>query len=134
MTRQPAGLKQRLLACGSAALLCFVAAGCSTSGTLTGKITYDGVPLRGGIVTFRTQDGKARITARIQPDGTYTAEDVELGPNIVTVDTRPARNEQSAGLSHARYVPIPGDYQNPNSSNLRVTVWGGPQTYDIELK
>ncbi len=111
-----------------------MAAGCSATGTLTGKITYDGVALRGGTVKFMTEDGKGVARAQIQPDGTYTAEHVQVGLNRVTVETHSAKNEPAAGLTHSRYVPIPGRYRNPHRSGLGVTVWGGPQTFDIELK
>ena len=134
MTRQPAELKQRVLTCGLALTLCLAVAGCSATGTLSGKITYDGVALRGGTVTFTTVDGQGVARAQIHPDGTYTAEHVQVGLNRVTVETHSTKNEPTAGLTHSRYVPIPGRYRSPRSSGLSVTVWGGPQTFDIELK
>ncbi len=135
MTTQSAGWKRRFWACGLALTLALVTAGCdSATGTVSGKVSYEGVPLRGGTVTFTTEDGKSTTTARIQPDGSYTAENVEVGPNYVGVETRSAREEPSAGLSHGRHVPIPVNYANPRKSGLRMTVWGGPQTHPIDLK
>lgn len=61
--------------------------GCSKSGTVTGKVTYDGNVLTAGTVTFIPEDtAKKAVPAEIE-DGVFKAERVPPGPVTVTVST-----------------------------------------------
>ncbi|MBO0699966.1 MAG: hypothetical protein J2P46_16330, partial [Zavarzinella sp.] len=65
-----------------AAVIAFVAvlaAGCGSTTTVSGTVTYKGAPLSGGSVTLVSGDGVAHSGA-IQPNGTYTIPDVPTGP------------------------------------------------------
>jgi len=76
--------------------------GCSKTGTITGKVKYNGEPVAIGVIQFIPEKGKA-VSANIA-DGEYKAERVPVGPCVVTVSTaeaeRTARSlpkEQGAG-------------------------------------
>src|SRR5205085_628371 len=56
------------------------------TGTVSGKVTYKGAPLKGGRVGFATAN-KQNVVADIGEDGSYTAPDVPTGPAKVTVVT-----------------------------------------------
>jgi hypothetical protein len=96
-------------------------AGCNTgpaSGTVSGKVSYKGAPLKGGtVMVFPTGEGKNPVSAEIKEDGTYTAEKVPTGPAKLSVETEslkppmvmgqgPAGGGGSAGK---KYQPPPPD-------------------------
>jgi hypothetical protein len=59
------------------------------TGTLTGKVTFNGKPLPGGLITLTTTaDGEVRTyPGRIQKDGTYKVPNVPAGLAQVSVAT-----------------------------------------------
>jgi hypothetical protein len=135
--------------------------GCgSSTGTVSGKVTYNGKPLKGGSVTFFVSGAKPdRVSAEIDRDGKYTAYNVPAGKAIVTVDTdrlNPKNikgkryspppgvaapkgfNEGKGGVSPEeaaeRFVEIPSKYSKEDESGLTCEVKGGAQPHDIDLK
>ncbi len=54
--------------------------------TVTGKVTYNGAPVTGGMVVFHPKEG-GMYTAAISPEGTYSVSDLPIGDATVTVDT-----------------------------------------------
>lgn len=76
-----------------------VFSGCSTSNTLaparvSGKISYNGKPLKAGSLKFHTAQGTA-YDGQISPDGTYTAQDLPIGETIITVETESINPDRS---------------------------------------
>jgi hypothetical protein len=74
--------------------LALVVAGCGSGGrgTVSGKVSYQGKPLTGGLVTFNNPGGVAKVvTAEIQGDGSYKATNVpaEKTGIEITNDTLP---------------------------------------------
>jgi len=68
-------------------VLLFGVIGCSRSGKVTGKVTYDEKTLPVGTVTFHPdQEGKQPISVEII-DGQYTADKLPPGSYTVTVST-----------------------------------------------
>jgi hypothetical protein len=64
-----------------------VAAGCGgQKGEVSGKVSYQGQPVRGGMVSFIPEAGGLKTSA-IEEDGSYTVRDVPLGPVKITVET-----------------------------------------------
>lgn len=68
--------------------LCVLAlVGCGpTPGTISGKATLDGKPLKGGMITFHNKSGGRSATAEIAEDGSYTTSAFS-GDYAVSVDT-----------------------------------------------
>jgi hypothetical protein len=115
------------------------------SGAVSGKVTYKGNALPGGIVTVIHPDGRNK-EARIQEDGTYSIPDAPGGECKVTVHTIPPKPGSSfikiGGQPLApepfypagKYVPIPKKYGDANTSGLSLTVKRGNSEFDIEIK
>jgi hypothetical protein len=118
------------------------AAGCG-SPKVAGKVTYNGEPLHGGIVSITAANGWVG-TSQINEDGTYSIANVPPGSAKIAVDTyssdaapKLARKvKRPPPKSEPKYVPvkIPAKYAKPETSNLTCEVTGGRQTHNIELK
>jgi len=127
--------------------------GCGASGTVSGKVSYNGKNLKGGTVTFISSQGKASASTNINEDGTYTIDNVPAGDVKVCVDTsmlnpagksthhysappgqKPPEGLEDSTDTSKRYVEIPKDYAFQEKTTLTLTVKGGKQTHDIELK
>ena len=67
-----------------------VAAGCGpksqTPAKVSGTVTYKGQPLKGGNITFHSED-KGNYNGSINEDGTYAIFDVPTGTMKVSIDT-----------------------------------------------
>jgi hypothetical protein len=133
------------------------AAGCSSKGTISGKITYQGKPVTAGTVTFVPEKGGGAFTASIQ-EGEYKVEHVPPGPAKIAVSTPSSSSakryiekmqpppemlkkgapDRPAGEpvkpSAQPTVPIPPKFQNPETSGLTYTVKSGQQNFDIPIK
>jgi hypothetical protein len=136
--------------------------GCSSKGTLSGKVFYKGNPLPGGTVTFEQQFGA--FNSAIKDDGSYQVTGLEPGPATITVSSPdppasppPGKSSMEASVEKAksrkveippevakhlgdpdaarrRYMSIPSKYKDPKQSGLTYTVKGGSQSYDIQLE
>lgn len=151
--------KQSVWVRGTVLLPLLLALGCGSSGTITGKVTYQDKAVPGGTVTFLDEKGHP-FRGDIQPDGSYTITKVPKGKVKVTVETasvRPAQANMPRGMKMprppqdapmgdnpgaamykeadaSRYVKIPEDYANADKSGLELQVTGGQQEYNIPLK
>jgi hypothetical protein len=146
-------------------------AGCGSShGTVSGKVSFRGQPLRGGTVSIIPQAGGA-LTGEIKQDGTYTIAKVPTGPAKVAVETASVRPSAMGGgqargpagyyakmakeapsgtpsgadptqfipggqkpSDPKKYVPIPEQFGDVEKSGVTLTVTGGKQPFDIDLK
>jgi hypothetical protein len=75
-------------------LLLAIVAGCASSkkpSVITGKVTFNGATVRGGVVGFHrtVEELTGGVAANIDKDGNYTVSGVPPGEVIVTVDTEP---------------------------------------------
>jgi hypothetical protein len=126
--------------------------GCGGSGTVSGKVLYNGKPLKGGNVTFV---GKRTVSSSIKDDGTYNCANVPAGEVTICVETdslkpagpqnkmhyKPPPGQQAPGGfdlgdtadAAKRYVAIPPKYKEPDTSPLKYTVRTGAQEKDISL-
>jgi hypothetical protein len=145
---------------GGLVLLMAAAAGCGSSGTVSGKVTYKGQPLGGGNVVFYAE-GKASQTSPISPDGSYSISKIPAGPVKISVETESVRPHKPppGGMSKMvppkdaippgvdpggvygpkeatakKYVKIPPQYADAQQSGLTYTVKSGSQTHDIDLQ
>ena len=126
------------------------AAGCSSTGTVKGKVSYHGAVVKGGTVTFFYGDGRG-IPIGILEDGSYTLDRLPLGQVKVCVDTSALDPKKHKRYSYAPppgakappgfsptspevYVAIPAKYADPAKTDLAYEVTAGTQTHDIEMK
>jgi hypothetical protein len=131
--------------------------GCSSQGTVSGKITYKGESLGGGRVLF-VSEGHGSCSASIGEDGNYTVNNVPVGPVAIAVETKSVRPVEMppeymprqpppeslpkqgtapfrrGGTASRKYVEIPEDYADPKKSGLKYQVSGGRQKHDIPLE
>lgn len=144
-------------------LLLLLSAGCSSKGSVTGKVLYQGKPLPGGTVTFFC-GSRGTFTSPIKEDGTYSVDKVRAGDAKIGVENQSLNRNRGAipkmpggykekfksmipedvdasemmpGFASSlpgKYVPIPEHYSDPEKSGLTYTVTGGQQSHDIELK
>jgi hypothetical protein len=137
----------------------FAGAGCAKpTGSVSGKVSYKGAPLKGGHVIFLKADNQS-VWADIGEDGSYSFEKITAGPVQIGVETsslKPPVNRpgQPAGgarrysappgeenpnkapdpeANFKRYVAIPEKYETPQSSGLTYDVKSGKQEHDIPL-
>jgi hypothetical protein len=82
---------------GSLTLLgCGGGGGGTNSARVSGALTYNGKPIKGGVMMFHGPGGVA-YQAQISPDGTYSATDIGAGEMVVTVDTESVNPEKMGG-------------------------------------
>ncbi len=116
---------------------------------VTGTITYNSAPIRGGTVTFHPQgDGGNPAFGLVAADGTYALTTYESddgavsGSHKVTVEVFPgqwAAEEDGAGEAGlpgeevASGPRVPGKYSSPDTTPLKFEVKAGSNTADFVL-
>lgn len=108
------GIKFRLLAFGLLASL--LASGCGPSkGTVTGKVTLDSIPLKGGRINFSNKSGGSSATVEIGDDGSYSLPSLSAGDYTVTVATDHLKPSATGG----RMPGAPGNAKGiPKNANV----------------
>ncbi len=111
---------------------------------ISGKVTYKGAPVTGGVVGFFNPEWEGGgYSAIINSDGTYRASNVPAEEVTITVETetlnpnigigaglrprKPAKNESV-------YVKIPGKYAKINTTTLTANLKAGYNTVDLDLE
>lgn len=110
------------------------------TGTVSGKVVYQGQPLPGGTITFVPAKGKP-VTVAIDADGNYKATAVPVGAARIAVETaslkpgrKPPKDKKIPGDQGGKYLRIPEKYGNPKTSGLTLEIQSGKQTHDIHLQ
>jgi len=143
--------------------LCTLATGCGKSagpsGTVSGKVTFDGQAVTEGTVVFVSAQGRG-ASGSLDSQGAYTLRTVESGQKIPvgeyqvcvqppppepTVDpSKVTKEEVDAAI--AKRLPIPGTpvkkdypnipkkYQDQATSGWKLTIKEGPNTFNLEMK
>src|SRR4051812_29066823 len=92
-------------------------AGCAKpTGSVSGKVTYKGNPLKGGNVIFLKADGQSEW-ADIGEDGKYQIDKILAGPvkiGVVTSTLKPPMMRPGETPAMARGYSPPAGEQNPN--------------------
>jgi hypothetical protein len=139
--------------------LLVVVTGCSSYGSISGKVTYQNRPLTGGTVLFTSSSGKGSQSSPIREDGSYTITKMPIGLAKVAIQSAsgqqskgikgppagmmPKAGQMPEGVKSGVYNPsatkgpgedIPDKYGDPEVSGLTFQVKGGAQTFDIPLK
>ncbi len=120
----------------ASACLLWLAVGCGGPGIITGKVTFDGKPLPGGLVTVFDADNNAQ-SGQIGTDGTYIVGNIHPGPVKVTVRTVRATGSfahpDGRKNPYGPFVQIPGKYADPDKADLKLNVKPGRQEFAIDL-
>ena len=121
-----------------------LATGCGgSSGSVTGTVTVDGVPLKTGMVTFHPIAGGPAAIGGINADGIFelaigSSHSVPPGDYVVTVDAMESVSSTQAPDPKKPPAPpkriTPEKYANKDSSDLKVTVKAGSQKVPLALK
>jgi hypothetical protein len=119
-----------------------LAAGCgSGKNSVAGKVTLNGTPVKGGVVTFIA--GNTVKVANINDDGEYLLDDPPEGSARVTVQSLSTQVPMPMGVPRgvrdsrlpppaAASQPLPRKYASPDNG-LAVEVTRGRQKFDIAL-
>jgi hypothetical protein len=119
----------------AAALLALT--GCGNTGDITGKVTLDGAPLAGGVVTVYDSQQQNK-SGSIMADGSFTVPGVPIGPATLTVETTPpqppAINRKGPEKElWGKYTKIPLKYKDKNTSGFNKEIKRGKQEIDLAL-
>ncbi|TWU25018.1 hypothetical protein Pla52o_13150 [Novipirellula galeiformis] len=115
--------------------------GCENSadyptGTIQGRISYEGQPLQQGVVTFYSSELGVGISEEVQGDGQYaTQTPIRTGSYVVTVlppEVPPTMDEVPAANT-TPVKDIPETYRDPAKSGLKLEVTEGENSFDIEM-
>ncbi|HBL46918.1 carboxypeptidase-like regulatory domain-containing protein [Gimesia sp.] len=112
------------------------------TGALSGKVTYQGEPVKEGLVQFNNAEKGFGGQAVINEDGTYTVTNDSGGLVLGTyqVSVVPPTIEKSFGPDTPasevlKEMPnIPQKYHYPKTSGLSVEIKQGDNTYDIDMQ
>lgn len=128
-----------------ALLLATTLPGCfRTTGTVSGKVTFQGQPVPAGSVTFVHADG-ATISGSIH-EGGYSIAKLPTGSCTILVVSLPSPKSiwnpqkkervggEDASAKSRNPIPLPSRYSDAKESDLHYEVKIGSQTYNIELK
>ena len=130
-------LRQLVSAALVAAMVPAFGAGCGGSeskGTVTGEVTYAGVPLESGTIQFTPKDGKGTVSGGPVTAGKFNVPNVPVGTMVVSVtagvpDTGPMTSEESARLSEERLKS-----KKPMAKALTISAdaSGNNETFDVK--
>jgi hypothetical protein len=94
-------------------------------------VTLDGKPFAAGTVVFA---GPANSTAAaIEPDGSYQASNVPLGPVRVLVAGAPQAGPTPTPAAQHKLAGPPARYRSLTTSGLELTVTKGETVFDIPM-
>jgi hypothetical protein len=138
-----------------AVAVAFVAFSCSSTppvGTVSGKVEFEGKPAAGGFISFMPKAGGTPITAQIENDGSYLAQDVLVGDCMVQVESPPPDGEAQGQIikemgkapskgpppaaATPKKVKFPERYAKYDTSKLTVVVKpksDGPTPFDVTM-
>jgi hypothetical protein len=121
-----------LLLAGCALLLAWAAPSCAPQvGQVSGKVTYQGVPLPFGSIVFVNAEGNVVGKCAIA-NGQYVMTDVPTGSVKVAVESH-ERVPPGLGGVPGSYVLIPPRYRKAETSGLGYSVTRGSQTFNLDL-
>jgi hypothetical protein len=122
-------------------LAALAVAGCSKTGTISGKVTLNGEPLPGGMVFASSgnpdRDFERAPAARIEPDGSYFMIDVPRGKVRLCVMTvakmGSVRSPDAVKEPWGAFVPIPARYGDAAKSGFSLELNSRRQEYSLAL-
>ena len=103
--------------------------------TVTGTVTYNGTPLKAGILKFQAPNGDY-ATGVIGPDGQFAITDVVPGEQKVAYMGGPMSSGGSDGTAGntSKAVSVPAKFGDFETSGVTVTVSEKSLNVKVELK
>ena len=108
--------------------------GASLTGSVFGKVTYNGQPLTTGVVTFVNEKTGSGASGGLDSSGTYSIRLIRTGEYNVSIHMRPPPPEAPVEVAGALRLNIPDKYQDARTSGLTATVKEGKNTADFCLR
>ena len=117
----------------------------STKSTVSGKVTYKGAPVTGGIITLKPKTATGAAPGiPIKADGTFIGTDIPPGDYDVAVSTDNVAAAPPPGGTGSSPTPagasgggtkvdIPAKFKDPTTSKITWTVKSGKQDLSIDL-
>jgi hypothetical protein len=140
----------RLAACGALLAAAALGAGCGKTeyGSVSGRVTVNGKPVRSGLITFQSEVGNKDVYSAAIRDGEYQTDEIPVGPAKVAVvpaltPSRPGEPPPESAAGDLRPAPRRADrkgdgiadrYQNLDTSGLVFEVRRGANTFSPDLK
>ena len=101
-----------------------VLAGCARpTGSIKGKVTYDGKILKNGNIQFVSTEGQTTSSAQIMEDGTYVIPSITVGDYKVVIETE-SYNPNKGAMGKANFTKDTGPQKPPPGKESKVK--GGP--------
>ncbi len=144
-----------ILGVGAVALLLMYGLGGRSGGgqgSVSGEVTFNGLALPMGTISFHCQEGTRDVVNALIRDGKYSVAGVRAGPNKVTVTAidpnkaagappSPGAKVTKGDTKPGGVVPedgpgplvLPERYASPESSGLSLVVKTGSQQYSVPL-
>lgn len=121
--------------------------GCGGSGkcSVSGKVTFKGKPVYGGVVTLMN-DKDAPAMGAIDFEGNYKVDNAPTGKVRIGVVSQKPQAPRDRGGDRMKGTAVPGagdptkwftvdeKYADPNSSGKEMTLKGGANTINIDLE
>ena len=120
-----------LLACTSWLLGC--GPGEPPSGSVAGKVTYNGKPLTSGVVTLVNDEAGIGASGELDVSGRYRIDSIRTGQYKVAIHREPPPLGARPDVIRTWKLNIPEQYQDFQSSGLTATVNEGDNTVDFGL-
>ena len=141
--RRPARIDVALLA--RVLLPCVLVTGCGSNeaiGPVSGTVTFQGTPVREGLIVFTNETRGITITARLGEDGSYQAETaggkgLPVGDYQVTIVPPIPKTTTSWPATPPKppsYDNIPSRYRDPRTSGLTVEVTTAGTAFPVDMK
>ncbi|AMV20244.1 hypothetical protein [Planctomyces sp. SH-PL14] len=111
-------------------------------GTVSGKVTFNGMPVTEGVVTFTRKGGGGSGAGTIGSDGSYSASGVEGGipAGDYTVVVMPPEVAKDLGPNTSPTMvlkemkDIPAKYRSEATSDLKTSIQQGSNEYNVDMK
>ena len=106
------------------------------AGQVRGRVTYEGEPVKEGVVSVYSSDLGSGASGDILPDGTYAiSEPLKTGQYTASVfpPPEPPPQDEVPVSSNKVYDNIPEKYRDPQKSGLVVDIKEGENTFDIDM-
>ena len=104
------------------------------SGSVSGKVTYNGKPVTPGVVQFMNPDTGIGASAQLDASGAYKVLSLRTGEYQVAIQDPPVPSPEEVGKgAQVQKVDVPDKYVDPLTSGLTATISEGENSVDFTL-